>query len=75
MPDGDDRDRLEFIRERRRDAHLTDDGPPVAPTQLRCIECGAISPTDARDWHAYLTVDGLAATYCSNCSRKEFGDA
>jgi hypothetical protein len=43
--------------------------------QLICAECGAMSPSDAAGWRAYLNDDGEAVTFCPECAEREFGKA
>jgi hypothetical protein len=41
---------------------MPDRDAEAAPVLLRCAECGAESPPDAKAWRAYLDDDGQAVT-------------
>jgi hypothetical protein len=70
--------RLDFVPERRRQAHVTVDGASFVPTRRRCSECGVQSLEPALGWQAHLT-DGEhgpeeAVFFCPDCARKEAND-
>jgi hypothetical protein len=52
----------------------------VPEPPLRCLECGALSDSDAVGWRAYIAFiaeDGEppeTAIYCPTCAELEFGD-
>ena len=50
----------------------TNDQPQVI-TVLECLECGARDEA-AEGWRAYLEPDGTGLIFCTECSRREFGD-
>ena len=50
-------------------------------TEVVCVECGAVAPTDALGWHACLVgVDDElddeeeAVVYCPECAEREFDE-
>jgi DNA-directed RNA polymerase subunit RPC12/RpoP len=51
-----------------RDERLENEAEPP----LRCAECGADNPPNARGWRTYLKDDGETETFCPDCSTREF---